>query len=460
MGKQVQKIRVFVATPSDVQEERKILRKVIEELNRMFGENYNTILDFIRWETHAVPDMGRAQAIINQQIGPYDIFVGIMWKRFGTPTGDSESGTQEEFNLAYESWKQSGKPRIMFYFNQLPYTLRSVEETEQVRNVIEFRSQLEKHGLIWEYDNVKNFESVIREHLNRVVHDIVHNTDRNNLSVENEKTTVVQQEPVQELFFNAISEWKKHRVFASRDRLDLFLLNKHKFKHSKEELLFITESWFKCGEYSPEDFLKSYDEKTSITLCKNIISKERDVDIVNGAIKTLGNQETVACANILLDIIEKKDEFQESSRLTAIERFWMSKIKGLSYKKIERVLIHILQNESSFKLRKEAAYTLSNYPSEKVVAALEKALEDSRSQVRASAITALSDIRKPSSIDPLITLLTKESWSIKMRKRIVAALGYFSESERVRKVLSEIVESSEEDSQVVKEAKWGLSEHY
>ena len=75
MGKQVQKIRVFVATPSDVQEERKILRKVIEELNRMFGENYNTILDFIRWETHAVPDMGRAQAIINQQIGPYDIFL-------------------------------------------------------------------------------------------------------------------------------------------------------------------------------------------------------------------------------------------------------------------------------------------------------------------------------------------------------------------------------------------------
>jgi hypothetical protein len=87
--------------------------------------------------------LGRPQGVVNRQVGQFDVFIGIMWKRFGTPTGRAESGTDEEFNVALKSWKTTRTPRIMFYFSQAPYTLRSIEEAEQLRKVLQFRRRVE-----------------------------------------------------------------------------------------------------------------------------------------------------------------------------------------------------------------------------------------------------------------------------------------------------------------------------
>lgn len=65
-----------------------------------------------------------AQAIVNRDVGDFDVMIGIMWKHFGTPTGAAGSGTEEEFQLAYDSWRSSGRPRIMFYFSEAPYAPR------------------------------------------------------------------------------------------------------------------------------------------------------------------------------------------------------------------------------------------------------------------------------------------------------------------------------------------------
>ena len=37
------------------------------------------------------------QDVVNRQIGEYDLFVGILWNRMGTPTAVATSGTEEEF---------------------------------------------------------------------------------------------------------------------------------------------------------------------------------------------------------------------------------------------------------------------------------------------------------------------------------------------------------------------------
>ncbi len=169
--KKVTRIRVFVALPSDVTEERHLLGKVVEELNRGMGSELDVTLELVRWETHASPDMGRPQEIINRQVGPYDIFIGMMWRRFGTPTGVADSGTQEEFESAFLSWKTTGQPRIMFYFNQAPYTLQTSVEVDQVRRVLEFRDQIP--GLYWQYTGANEFEDRAREHLTKAVREIL-----------------------------------------------------------------------------------------------------------------------------------------------------------------------------------------------------------------------------------------------------------------------------------------------
>jgi len=167
------RIRVFVASPSDVQEERDQLRTVIDELNRLIGDEKGVVLELVRWETHVAPDMGRPQEVINRQVGPYDIFIGIMWKRFGTPTGHADSGTHEEFTAAFESWQVTRRPRIMFYFSQAPYTLRSPEDVDQLRRVLAFRAQMEKQALVWEYNGATAFPPFAREHLTRAIKDLL-----------------------------------------------------------------------------------------------------------------------------------------------------------------------------------------------------------------------------------------------------------------------------------------------
>src|SRR5258708_1732589 len=149
MSQQVTKVRVFVASPGDVQHERDSLPAVIEELNTTVGESLRFVIELVRWETHCQPAMGRPQEVINEQIGAYDIFVGIMWKRFGSPTGMAGSGTEEEFNVAYEEWKRDNNLHVAFYFCQDEYKLNSRAESEQVGKALDFQTELGKKGLVW-----------------------------------------------------------------------------------------------------------------------------------------------------------------------------------------------------------------------------------------------------------------------------------------------------------------------
>ena len=100
MAKTVTHIEIFLASPSDLVEERKAVRETIGELNNIFRTTLNVQLDLLGWETHAYPSAGvDPQDTINSQIGDkYDIFIGLMWGKFGTPTGRAGSGTEEEFN--------------------------------------------------------------------------------------------------------------------------------------------------------------------------------------------------------------------------------------------------------------------------------------------------------------------------------------------------------------------------
>ena len=170
MVEPVTKIRIFVASPGDVQTERNSLSKVIEELNSTIGEAESFVLELVKWETHCYPAMGRPQGVINEQIGPYDIFVGIMWKHFGSPTGVAESGTEEEFRLAYSAWKEKQVSNILFYFSQAPHPMpQSQEEVEQLGKVLAFREELSKKGLVWKYANREEFADTIRPHLARIL---------------------------------------------------------------------------------------------------------------------------------------------------------------------------------------------------------------------------------------------------------------------------------------------------
>lgn len=167
MAQLVTKLRVFIASPDDVGQERKKMEEIMAELNHGIAAEKNIVLELIRWETHTWPGFGRdAQDVINEQVEPYDIFIGIMWNRFGTPTNVAQSGTVEEFERAYALWKTHKQPKLLFYFNRTPSDFNNIESLNQKQKVLEFKLLLQSLGAFyWEYDSVDSFTKEISRHL-------------------------------------------------------------------------------------------------------------------------------------------------------------------------------------------------------------------------------------------------------------------------------------------------------
>ncbi|MBD3338167.1 MAG: TIR domain-containing protein [Candidatus Lokiarchaeota archaeon] len=171
-------LKIFVASPGDVIEERDIVSQiVVPELRRIFGDEQifgkekRIDIEAVRWETHTWPDIGDdVQDVVNKQIGDFDILVGIMWKRFGTPTNRAESGTGEEFERAYQYNKLLNRPKIMFYFRTEKFYTTDKDEWEQFRKVLSFRDELVDLGVLFnEYESPIEFERNVREHLIRQI---------------------------------------------------------------------------------------------------------------------------------------------------------------------------------------------------------------------------------------------------------------------------------------------------
>ena len=103
--------------------------------------------------------------MIKEQIGEYDIFIGAMWRRFGTPSGVAGSGTEEEFRIAYKRLEESPQLALMFYFCEAPFYPKTMDELDQMKRVLQFRQELEGKALAWSYEDHGLFEATIRKHL-------------------------------------------------------------------------------------------------------------------------------------------------------------------------------------------------------------------------------------------------------------------------------------------------------
>jgi hypothetical protein len=172
--KTVRIIRVFVSSPSDVQEERTVLDEVIGSINRTDGQAHGFRLELFKWEENVVPQIGpKPQQVVDSQTPLYDIYLGIMSTRFGTPTGRYGSGTEKEFRDALGHWQKAGAPWITFYFNDAPQVSRKPQEALQYVKVCEFREKLESQGIISGYTGARgsanSFYEKVSDHLRMIV---------------------------------------------------------------------------------------------------------------------------------------------------------------------------------------------------------------------------------------------------------------------------------------------------
>ncbi|WP_251922128.1 DUF4062 domain-containing protein [Salinibacter ruber] len=167
------RVRVFFSSPGDVEEEREVVQEVIKQLQREYGDEEDIHLQYVGWETHTYPSLGRPQGEINEQVEPYEIFVGVFWNRYGSPIGEAQSGTVEEFERALDEHDEDGFPAVLFYFCQRAIPLETLEALEQKKKVVEFRNEYgPKAGLYDTYTDLREFERKLRRGLLEKVRDV------------------------------------------------------------------------------------------------------------------------------------------------------------------------------------------------------------------------------------------------------------------------------------------------
>lgn len=170
MPRQEHVVSVFVASPGDLKDERASLEEIIREFNQTQSRERGFRFELVRWETNAYPGVGQdAQDVINKQIpNDYDVFIGIMWHRFGTPTGRADSGTIEEFEQAKKRHDDDPKSvQIMFYFKDAPLPPSHIDP-QQLAKVAAFRKALGEEGTFyWTFNDLRDFERLLRIHVIR-----------------------------------------------------------------------------------------------------------------------------------------------------------------------------------------------------------------------------------------------------------------------------------------------------
>jgi hypothetical protein len=131
-------LRVFLASPSDMPEERRYARECIDEWNEVNAERSGWFVDLMGWED-TLPQAGRPQAIINEDVARCMMFIGMMYQLWGNPTGAGHtSGFHEEFLLAEERNSKTKEPHISLFFKDSGSLL---DPGDQLKQVIKFKKK-------------------------------------------------------------------------------------------------------------------------------------------------------------------------------------------------------------------------------------------------------------------------------------------------------------------------------
>ncbi|MEN2766851.1 hypothetical protein [Ornithinibacillus xuwenensis] len=175
--------QILVASPSDVQEERKVITETIYRWNALNSFDEKVVLLPVKWETHSRPEYRGedTQGILNDQfVRNCDILIGVFWTKIGTPTANSGSGTLEEI----EELVGQNKP-IMLYFSNA--SLPNDVDIEQLQKVREFKDKYQNQGIYGTYNDNYQLSTEIMSDLTREVR-ALNQGERTVISVPPKKT--------------------------------------------------------------------------------------------------------------------------------------------------------------------------------------------------------------------------------------------------------------------------------
>jgi tetratricopeptide (TPR) repeat protein len=151
-----------------------MVRQFFGRYNRNYAEPRGLRFEVIDWENYSSAGVGRPQELITEQtLERYKeslaIVIGIMAQRFGSPSGERESGTEEEFEWAIKSQRDRQFPIVKWFFRDIEKLTLSpknlADDVAQWNKVEAFRKRVDEEKKVFfrSYRDLPAFEKLLED---------------------------------------------------------------------------------------------------------------------------------------------------------------------------------------------------------------------------------------------------------------------------------------------------------
>jgi tetratricopeptide (TPR) repeat protein len=166
MARTITQYRIFIGSPSGLDDERKLFRKIVAQFNERHARQHLIEFEAVGWED-TLPGSGRPQAMINQDLEQCDYAIFAFHDRWGSPTGNGTLvGTEEEWQIAERRYAEYGLRQMALFFKAVP-PAQVKDPGEEFKKVLAFKTKIfdgKKH-LCGSFKKPNGFGEQIEKHL-------------------------------------------------------------------------------------------------------------------------------------------------------------------------------------------------------------------------------------------------------------------------------------------------------
>ena len=139
----VVKYRIFIASPSGLDEIRRSFRDLLDEYSRTESLPRGVLFEAVGWEA-TLPGIGRPQALINDEIRTCDRAVFVFRDRWGSPPGEGSgytSGCEEEWELCNSLVGSGDMQSVQLFFLRVT-DAQLKDPGDQLKALLAFRQKI------------------------------------------------------------------------------------------------------------------------------------------------------------------------------------------------------------------------------------------------------------------------------------------------------------------------------
>ncbi len=156
MAQNVTLYNLLISCPSDVKDEVALIETAVDEFNELYSDTLGVTIKTRHWSKSSYAQSGgKPQALLNEQfVNKCDAAVAIFWTKFGSPTDDYGSGTEEEIEIMLQSGKQ-----VFMYFSDKPISPSQMYE-DGYKKIQAFRDKYKDRGIYFTFSSDDEFKKL------------------------------------------------------------------------------------------------------------------------------------------------------------------------------------------------------------------------------------------------------------------------------------------------------------